>query len=279
LCRGMTASKISASSTLPASNDKDIRLASLTRTTASYVQRCSLRGSQRSQTKPHEDQLVPQLADTWSNLIETFGRENVLIVSNSAGTNDDPGLVQASRAASATRPLTLAAGRSRVTLIGRTRPHPRNKETRLSRSCTAALCRPDPKQRALQDPCCRRPTADRHRSRPQALFLVLHLRPSDPHYAPVEARPAPQPAPSRPRERHRAPCLAVGIVAAFRGMDGVHRPGSAETAWCAKARAVPHLKSFGVDGPCYLDPVEAPRSTSAKLNRPKLAAAGQMVFQ
>ncbi|KAJ1300000.1 hypothetical protein OPQ81_011834 [Rhizoctonia solani] len=46
-------------------------------------------------TIPHYDTLVPELADAWSRCKSTFGRQNVLIVSNSAGTSDDPLGIQA----------------------------------------------------------------------------------------------------------------------------------------------------------------------------------------
>ncbi|TFL07120.1 mitochondrial PGP phosphatase-domain-containing protein [Pterulicium gracile] len=46
-------------------------------------------------TIPHNDTLVPQLQDAWSDCLHTFGPGNVLIVSNSAGTHLDPGGIQA----------------------------------------------------------------------------------------------------------------------------------------------------------------------------------------
>ncbi|KAK9893756.1 hypothetical protein P389DRAFT_108095 [Cystobasidium minutum MCA 4210] len=46
-------------------------------------------------TKPNNDALVQELRGAWPALIKTFGRENVLIVSNSAGTRDDAGFLQA----------------------------------------------------------------------------------------------------------------------------------------------------------------------------------------
>ncbi|KAG9076487.1 hypothetical protein FS749_011742, partial [Ceratobasidium sp. UAMH 11750] len=41
-------------------------------------------------TLPHQDTLVPELADAWTRCKSTFGPNNVLVVSNSAGTSDDP---------------------------------------------------------------------------------------------------------------------------------------------------------------------------------------------
>lgn len=49
-----------------------------------------------AQTKPKNDALVQELREAWPALIRTFGRENVLIVSNSAGTRDDAGFLQVS---------------------------------------------------------------------------------------------------------------------------------------------------------------------------------------
>ena len=49
-----------------------------------------------AQTKPKNDALVQELREAWPALIKTFGRENVLIVSNSAGTRDDAGFLQVS---------------------------------------------------------------------------------------------------------------------------------------------------------------------------------------
>ncbi|KDQ50894.1 hypothetical protein JAAARDRAFT_164326 [Jaapia argillacea MUCL 33604] len=46
-------------------------------------------------TVPNQDRLVPELEDAWKECRETFGEGNVLIVSNSAGTTRDPGLLQA----------------------------------------------------------------------------------------------------------------------------------------------------------------------------------------
>ncbi|KAI0045524.1 HAD-superfamily phosphatase [Auriscalpium vulgare] len=46
-------------------------------------------------TIPHHDKLVPELKDAWRECGETFGPGNVLIVSNSAGTAEDPSLLQA----------------------------------------------------------------------------------------------------------------------------------------------------------------------------------------
>ncbi|KAF8886025.1 mitochondrial PGP phosphatase-domain-containing protein [Infundibulicybe gibba] len=45
-------------------------------------------------TLPHKDGLVPEL-ETWIECLETFGPGNVLVVSNSAGSRDDPGGLQA----------------------------------------------------------------------------------------------------------------------------------------------------------------------------------------
>lgn len=41
-------------------------------------------------TRPHEPQLEPALVDAWAAAKHTFGAENILIVSNSAGTRRDP---------------------------------------------------------------------------------------------------------------------------------------------------------------------------------------------
>ncbi|KIO19526.1 hypothetical protein M407DRAFT_82679 [Tulasnella calospora MUT 4182] len=46
-------------------------------------------------TRPYDDKLVPELKDSWEECKEVFGRDNVLIVSNSAGTKSDAGLIQA----------------------------------------------------------------------------------------------------------------------------------------------------------------------------------------
>ncbi|KAH8918448.1 hypothetical protein BT69DRAFT_1353887 [Atractiella rhizophila] len=46
-------------------------------------------------TLPHKDQLVPALNESYASCLDTFGRQNVLLVSNSAGTVDDSTLVQA----------------------------------------------------------------------------------------------------------------------------------------------------------------------------------------
>ncbi|KAG9043440.1 hypothetical protein FS837_009526 [Tulasnella sp. UAMH 9824] len=46
-------------------------------------------------TRPYDDKLVPELNDAWEECKEVFGRDNVLIVSNSAGTKSDAGLIQA----------------------------------------------------------------------------------------------------------------------------------------------------------------------------------------
>lgn len=37
------------------------------------------------QTKPQVDTLAPELSDSWVSLVNTFGPNNVLVVSNSAG--------------------------------------------------------------------------------------------------------------------------------------------------------------------------------------------------
>ncbi|KAH9472574.1 hypothetical protein MJO29_001608 [Puccinia striiformis f. sp. tritici] len=46
-------------------------------------------------TKPYHDQLVPELQNAWQSCLATFGKMGVLLVSNSAGTVDDPALIQA----------------------------------------------------------------------------------------------------------------------------------------------------------------------------------------
>ncbi|KAG1903354.1 mitochondrial PGP phosphatase-domain-containing protein [Suillus fuscotomentosus] len=46
-------------------------------------------------TIPHQDTLVPQLEDAWRECREAFGEENIIIVSNSAGTKFDAGGIQA----------------------------------------------------------------------------------------------------------------------------------------------------------------------------------------
>ncbi|KAG8697110.1 hypothetical protein FRC08_006728 [Ceratobasidium sp. 394] len=46
-------------------------------------------------TLPHQDTLVPELADAWTRCKSTFGPNNILVVSNSAGTSDDPLGIQA----------------------------------------------------------------------------------------------------------------------------------------------------------------------------------------
>ncbi|KAJ6497545.1 mitochondrial PGP phosphatase-domain-containing protein [Mycena sanguinolenta] len=46
-------------------------------------------------TLPHKDELVPELQDAWDECRQTFGEGNVLIVSNSAGSNSDTGGIQA----------------------------------------------------------------------------------------------------------------------------------------------------------------------------------------
>ncbi|KAJ7125202.1 mitochondrial PGP phosphatase-domain-containing protein [Mycena epipterygia] len=46
-------------------------------------------------TLPNKDELVPELRDAWNECRQTFGDGNVLIVSNSAGSNHDTGGIQA----------------------------------------------------------------------------------------------------------------------------------------------------------------------------------------
>ncbi|KAJ3305350.1 hypothetical protein HDV03_001643 [Kappamyces sp. JEL0829] len=46
-------------------------------------------------TEPYKDHLHPPFADAWKTCLETFGAANMAIVSNSAGSKDDPGFVQA----------------------------------------------------------------------------------------------------------------------------------------------------------------------------------------
>ncbi|KAG8877542.1 hypothetical protein FRB98_006662 [Tulasnella sp. 332] len=46
-------------------------------------------------TVPYEDRLAPEIKDAWAECKEVFGRENVLLVSNSAGTRNDAGLIAA----------------------------------------------------------------------------------------------------------------------------------------------------------------------------------------
>ncbi|KAI0657673.1 mitochondrial PGP phosphatase-domain-containing protein [Cubamyces menziesii] len=46
-------------------------------------------------TVPHEDRLVPELVDAWRECRETFGPDNVLIVSNTAGSHLDIGSIEA----------------------------------------------------------------------------------------------------------------------------------------------------------------------------------------
>ena len=48
------------------------------------------------QTKPHDDALVPHLHPAWTSLLATFSASNVLVVSNSAGTQKDSLLLQVS---------------------------------------------------------------------------------------------------------------------------------------------------------------------------------------
>ncbi|KAI9465920.1 mitochondrial PGP phosphatase-domain-containing protein, partial [Lactarius psammicola] len=46
-------------------------------------------------TLPNNDKLVPQLEAAWSTALRVFGPSHVLVVSNSAGTCDDPAQLQA----------------------------------------------------------------------------------------------------------------------------------------------------------------------------------------
>ncbi|KAG1830135.1 HAD phosphatase [Suillus variegatus] len=46
-------------------------------------------------TIPYKDTLVPQLEDAWRECREAFGEDNIIIVSNSAGTKFDAGGIQA----------------------------------------------------------------------------------------------------------------------------------------------------------------------------------------
>ncbi|KAI0919405.1 hypothetical protein AcV7_006153 [Taiwanofungus camphoratus] len=46
-------------------------------------------------TLPHQDRLVPELTEAWRECRETFGKGNVLLVSNSAGSHLDAGEIQA----------------------------------------------------------------------------------------------------------------------------------------------------------------------------------------
>ncbi|KAI0343516.1 HAD-superfamily phosphatase [Trametopsis cervina] len=62
-------------------------------------------------TKPHNDQLVPELKEAWQECRDVFGEGNVLIVSNSAGTRADPGGIQAE---SVTYHLSVPVLRHRV---------------------------------------------------------------------------------------------------------------------------------------------------------------------
>ena len=55
----------------------------LTRTTAWY-------GRRLTQTRPYDDHLVPALQHSWDECKRVFGSENILLVSNSAGTRSDP---------------------------------------------------------------------------------------------------------------------------------------------------------------------------------------------
>ncbi|KAF8918174.1 mitochondrial PGP phosphatase-domain-containing protein [Mucidula mucida] len=46
-------------------------------------------------TIPYKDELVPELNDAWKECKQVFGKQNVLVVSNSAGTHLDGGGIQA----------------------------------------------------------------------------------------------------------------------------------------------------------------------------------------
>lgn len=41
-------------------------------------------------TVPHKERLVPELSASWEECKRVFGRDNILIVSNSSGTRKDP---------------------------------------------------------------------------------------------------------------------------------------------------------------------------------------------
>lgn len=47
--------------------------------------------------KDHDDKVWPAYADVWAQLQAAYPKENLLIVSNSAGTNDDVGHAQAQK--------------------------------------------------------------------------------------------------------------------------------------------------------------------------------------
>ncbi|KIY65307.1 HAD-superfamily phosphatase [Cylindrobasidium torrendii FP15055 ss-10] len=46
-------------------------------------------------TIPHEDKLIPELQEAWTECRKVFGKGNVIVVSNSAGTQLDGGGIQA----------------------------------------------------------------------------------------------------------------------------------------------------------------------------------------
>ncbi|CAG8598762.1 9648_t:CDS:10 [Funneliformis caledonium] len=46
-------------------------------------------------TSPYSNELYPPFKDAWKEGKEEFGNENIVVVSNSVGTNDDPGFTQA----------------------------------------------------------------------------------------------------------------------------------------------------------------------------------------
>ncbi|KAF9022288.1 HAD-superfamily phosphatase [Hymenopellis radicata] len=46
-------------------------------------------------TIPYKDELVPELNDAWKECKQVFGKQNILVVSNSAGTHLDGGGIQA----------------------------------------------------------------------------------------------------------------------------------------------------------------------------------------
>ncbi|KII95610.1 hypothetical protein PLICRDRAFT_98881 [Plicaturopsis crispa FD-325 SS-3] len=79
---------------LPALTVKDIRQIDF-----SALRRAGYRGAvfdkDNCLTLPHKDTLVPELQDAWRECRETFGAGNVIIVSNSAGTKEDAGDIQA----------------------------------------------------------------------------------------------------------------------------------------------------------------------------------------
>ncbi len=50
-------------------------------------------------TAPHSDVLEPTITDAWERCQRVFGRENILIVSNSSGSSDDPSGLAPNRSA------------------------------------------------------------------------------------------------------------------------------------------------------------------------------------